>query len=190
MDDTAACTLFAWLDREVWLVTSRSGERRGGLIATQVSQATIVPELPRILIGLAKQHYTWELVEASGAFAMHLLGEQNLDWVWRFGLESSRRRDKFDGLDVRVEKGSPLLDDAIGWMDCRVEARLDSGDRTVYLAEVVESRVTHFGPPLTFQRLLELAPADRLAELKRQRYHDSHIDAAAIRAWRERRSSV
>jgi flavin reductase (DIM6/NTAB) family NADH-FMN oxidoreductase RutF len=140
------------------------------------------------VVGLAKQHQTWELVEASGAFALHLIGEQHLGWVWRFGLESGRDADKFQGLPVHSEvTGSPLLDDAIGWLDCRVEARLDSGDRTLYLAEVVQSRVTHFGPPLTQRRLFEVAPQERLAELKRQLHTDSYLDADAIRAWREQR---
>jgi flavin reductase (DIM6/NTAB) family NADH-FMN oxidoreductase RutF len=189
MDVTAASTLFAWLDREIWLVTARADPRRGGLIATFVNPATIVSELPRVLVGLATQHFTRELVESSNAFALHLLSEHHLDWVWRFGLETGRERDKFEGLRVRhMRTGSPILEDAVGWLDCRVEARLDTGDRTVYLAEVVQSGVTHFAPPLTVQRLLKLAPA-RLAELKRQLHRDSEIDAEAIRLWRARHES-
>src|SRR5437588_11374222 len=108
MDATAVSTLFACLDRELWLVTAQAGGRRGGLIATLVSEATIVPDLPRVLVGLARQHHTWGLVEAGGAFALHLLGEQHLDWVWRFGLRSGREADKFAGLDFRTGvAGSP-----------------------------------------------------------------------------------
>ena len=191
MDVTAASTLFAWLDREIWLVTARADTRRGGLIATFVNQATIVPELPRVLVGLAAQHYTRELVESSNTFALHLLSENHLDWVWRFGLETGRERDKFEGLRVRnTITGSPVLDDAVGWLDCRVEARLDIGDRTVYLAEVVQSGVTHFAPPLTVQRLLKLAPPARLAELERQLHRDGEIDAEAIRQWRARQQGT
>jgi len=47
--------------------------------------------------------------------------------------------------------------------------------------------VTHFGPPLTQRRLFEVAPPERLAELKRQLHTDSYADADAIRAWREQR---
>ncbi len=187
-DHTAPSTLFAWLDRELWLVTARAGDRRGGLIATHVSEASIAPDQPRVVVGLAKQHHTWELVEASGAFALHLLGEHQLDWVWRFGLQSGRSGDKFDGLEVRsAATGSPILGGAVGWLDCRVEAKLDGGDRTIYLAEVVQSEVTRFSPPLTIKRLLQLAPADRLRELKRQRCHDADVDTDVIRAWRATR---
>ncbi len=187
MDATAASALFAWLNREVWLVTAAADGLRGGLIATFVSEASLVPELPRVVVGLARQHRTWELVQASRAFALHLLGEEQIELVWRFGLSSARDADKFAGLDVHADAtGSPLLEQAIGWLDCRVEASLDSGDRTLYLAEVMQGRVTHYGPPLTTKRMLELAPPDHLAELKRQRHLDSSRDAEAILAWRHR----
>jgi flavin reductase (DIM6/NTAB) family NADH-FMN oxidoreductase RutF len=190
MDATAAATLIAWLDQEIWLVTAQAGEQRGGLIATFVSPAAIVAEEPRMLVGLAKQHHTWSLVEASGCLGLHLLAEEHLEWVWRFGLQSGRDVDKFEGLTFQTRvTGTPLLDEAIGWMDCRVETSLDTGDRTLYLLEVVESRVTHFAPPLTARRLMQLASPAKLAELARQRHVDSLADADAIAAWRQRRPS-
>lgn len=187
MDATASVTLFACLDREVWLVTARAGERRGGLIATFVSQASLVPDLPRVCVGLAKQHHTHELIEQSGRFALHLLREENLELVWRFGLRSGRDGDKFAGLEVSHSGGGcPLLAGTAGWLDCRVETRTDTGDRTVFVAEVVEGGVTNFGPALTAKRLMELAPSPMLVVMQRQRHLDSHRDAEAILAWRER----
>jgi flavin reductase (DIM6/NTAB) family NADH-FMN oxidoreductase RutF len=188
VDIQVVADVFAGLDRELWLVTAAAGPRRGGLIATFVSQASIVPELPRVLVGVARQHHTWELIEASGALALHLLGEEHLDWVWRFGLRSGREVDKLQGLSWRpAATGAPCLTEARAWLSCRVEARLDSGDRTVYLAEVLAGALQKAGPPLTVRRLLELAPADRLRELKECMARDSAVDAAAIRAWRAAR---
>ena len=187
MDATAATTLFACLDREIWLVTAAAGERRGGLIATFVSQASLVPDLPRVLVSLARQHFTCELVEASGRFALHLLGEENIELVWRFGLTSGRDRDKFAGLDVKASGGGcPLVPGALGWMDCRVAAKLDVGDRVVFVADVVEGEVTHFAPALTVKRMMEVIPMPHLTEMHRQRHHDSYVDAEAMLAWRDR----
>src|SRR5262245_34991414 len=113
MDPAAVSAVFAQVDPAVWLITARAGERQGGLIATFVSQASIVPEAPRVVVGMARHHHTWELVEASGAFALHLLGEEQLDWVWRFGLQSGRHQDKLAGLAAHSGiTGSPLLADA------------------------------------------------------------------------------
>jgi flavin reductase (DIM6/NTAB) family NADH-FMN oxidoreductase RutF len=187
--DTTAAAVFAQLDPELWLATAAAGGRRGGLVATFVCQASIVTDLPRVLLGLAKQHQTWELVEAANAFALHLLGEEHLEWVWRFGLQSGRACDKFEGLTVQTAAtGSPLLTDALAWLDCRIEARLDSGDRTVYLAEAVQAALNRPTPPLTLKRLRQLASPAQLLELKEKVARDSVVDAEAIHAWRQRRT--
>lgn len=174
------------VDRELWLVTAADGARRGGLIATFACHASLVESLPRMLVALAKHHHTWELIEASGAFGLHLIGCEHLDLVWRFGLESGRDTDKFAGLATETAKtGAPLLTDVLGWLDCRVEARFDMGDRTICLAEVVDARKISDEPPLTMKQFLQIAPRERLEELSRLRQRDSAIDAEAIMAWRK-----
>ena len=186
MNAAAILKLFRQVDREVWLVTAQTGGRRGGLMATCVSQASIVPDLPRVLVGLSRQHFTWELVEASNAFALHLLGDEQVDWVWRFGVQSGRDHDKFSGLNVQQSAtGNPILTEALGWLDCRVEAKLDSGDRTVYLAEVLDGSLKGSHTPLTVKRLSQLAPQDKLQQMDDSRDRDAALDAPLIRAWRQ-----
>ena len=163
------------VDREIWLVTAEHENRRGGLIATFVSQASIVPELPRMLVGIAKQHHTWGLIEASRMFTLHLLDETHLDWVWHFGLHSGRTLDKFDGLTTL----SP-----VAWMKCRVETSLDTGDRTIYVGEVTDAKLEKTTAPLTMKRLLQLAPPERIRELRDGMTRDAAIDGAAIQVWR------
>src|SRR3954469_7736163 len=86
------------LERELWIVTARAGERCSGLVATYVSSVSLVPELPRGTIAIAKHHFTHELIEASGAFAMNLIDETTIEWVWHFGIPSGREIDKLRGL--------------------------------------------------------------------------------------------
>src|SRR5262249_18302295 len=152
-----------------------------------VFSVSIVPELPRMLVALARQHHTWELVEASNALALHLIDEKHIDWVWRFGLRSGRDDDKLAGLETRTATpGSPILEGALGWLDWRVEARLETGDRTVYLAEVLEGDLPLPATPLTIKRMLELAPVEKKQALKNGLIQDAAVDAVAIRAWRQR----
>ena len=174
------------LDREIWVVTSADGDRKGGLIATFVSPASIAASLPRVLAGISRRHQTWELIEASGSFAVHLLGEDRLDWVPRFGLQSGRTVDKLAGLEHHPGRsGSPILAGASGWLDCRVEARLETGDRTMYLAEVVDALAPEDTQVLTVQRMLRLVSEDVRARLAEDLQRDSLVDAAAIRFWRD-----
>jgi flavin reductase (DIM6/NTAB) family NADH-FMN oxidoreductase RutF len=184
--------IFDQLDRELWVVTARDGQRCSALVATYVARVSLVPALPRVTIAIAKHHFTHELIEASGAFCMHLVGEDQIDWVWRFGITSGRDVDKLNWLATTTgASGTPILSGAPAWLDCRVEARLDTGDRTVYLAEVLDAACPRQGAetPLTIKRMLELAPAERLQEMRQALERDMELDRAAILDWRGRQSS-
>lgn len=188
---TAIDAVFHLYDPPLWLITAAEapepGSTRGGLIATFVTRASIVKRMPRMLAGIARQHHTWQLIEASGRFALHLLPESALDIVWRFALHSGRDVDKYAGLpDTRTADGNPLIDASLSWLDCRVETSTNSGDRSLYIAAVTGGGVIRAdaGPPLTAGRLMALAPSEKRAELDRLYRRDGAIDADAIEAWR------
>lgn len=173
------------VDREVWVVTAAHDGQRAGLLATFVSPISIVPELPRLAVALSKLHHTWTLVEAAKSFAVHLLTPEQADLAWRFGTQSSRDVDKFDGVAWSAGiTGSPILSAAQGWLECRVEHSLDTGDRTLYLAEVVAGDLTGSFAPLTQRQLISLATPDQLLTLRTQLAEDAAQDALAIHQWR------
>jgi flavin reductase (DIM6/NTAB) family NADH-FMN oxidoreductase RutF len=175
------------VDREIWLVTSAAKGRTGGLIATWVSAASIDPDRPIVLIGLAPNHFTAELVAASGRFALHLLHEGQIELVWRFALASGRDMDKFDGLAYRMEPGgAPILSDCLAWLDCRVRAQYDAGDRLFFWAEVADGEVCGKGIPLREKRMLELATAEQKAALLAGRTADIKALAPLRQAWLDR----
>ena len=191
--DTAAAvrSVFHRYDPPLWLVTAAAsadpGSRRGGCIATCVTRASIVGDRPRVVAGIARQHHTWRLIEQSGCFAVALLPESALELVWRFSLASGKDKDKFADLpDLRTPLGNPRVAGVLAWLDCRVENRMSTGDRTVYVAEVTGGGNETDDPPLTAGRLMDLAPDDKRAELDRLYARDGRIDAAAIDAWRGR----
>jgi flavin reductase (DIM6/NTAB) family NADH-FMN oxidoreductase RutF len=150
-----------------------------------VSPISIVPELPRMAVAIAKQHRTWELIEASGSLAVHLLSAEQFDLAWHFGSQSSRDVDKFSQIEWTAGiTGSPILKAAIGWLECRVESRLDTGDRTLYLTEVVAGDLLRAFNPMTQKQFLSLASPEQLAMLKASMSVDAKVDAAAITEWR------
>jgi flavin reductase (DIM6/NTAB) family NADH-FMN oxidoreductase RutF len=187
----AFAEIFDQLDRELWLITARDGGQSSALIATYISRVSLVPALPRVTVAIAKHHFTHELIEKAGAFCMHLIAEDQIDFVWRFGIQSGRELDKLHGIGTSTGvTGSPILSEAPAWLDCRVESRMDTGDRTIYLAEVLDAKSTSAAKPLTFKRLLELAPAEWLQQMKQALAPDIELDRGAIENWRLRQANV
>lgn len=175
------------LDREVWVVTAAHGGQQGGLLATFVSPISIVPSQPRFAVALSKQHHTWGLAESAHAFAVHLLTLDQIELAWHFGTQSGRDIDKFATVAHTAGiTGSPILNAALGWLECRVETSLDTGDRTLYLAEVVAGDLRHAFSPLTQRQLIERATPEQLQMLRSQLAADAELDAAAIQRWRAR----
>lgn len=186
----AVNAVYKCYDPPLWLVSAAAsaapGSERGGCIATFVTRASIVRSRPRMVAGIARQHHTWRMIEASRRFAVYLLPESALDLVWRFGLASGKETDKYADLpDTRTPLGNPWVAGPLAWLDCRVENAMSSGDRSIYLAEVTAGGVLDDSTrPLTAGRLMALAPADKRTELDRLYTRDGGIDAAAMDAWR------
>lgn len=185
-----ADTLFRRLERELWLVSARDDQRGGGLIATWVSQASIDAEHPTVAIAIAANHFTRDLIDASGAFGLHLLWPAQIDLVWRFALASGRDVDKLSGLEWRCgATGAPLLANCFAALEGRVYDRHDGGDRVYYWADVVhcetnsvESSATR---PLTDRQMFALASDEQKARLKAGLLADVHIQRPLLASHRE-----
>jgi flavin reductase (DIM6/NTAB) family NADH-FMN oxidoreductase RutF len=128
------------------------------------------------------------LIRRSRSFAAHLVDQPQRDLIWRFGLESGRRTNKFADLGWRRGgSGSPVLETALAWLDCSVEAELDIGDRSIYVGAVLDGGVSRSGIPLTANRIVELASPEQRARMDADRRRDEQIDAAAMLEWRAKR---
>lgn len=127
-------------DRPIWLVTAAAGGQRGGLVATWVMPASLDPSKLMLLVAFGPNHFTTELVQESGAFAVHLLRGDQSALAWNFARDSGRQRDKLAGLEFRTgTTGSPILADCLAWSECRVGARYRTGDRVLTWGDVVDS---------------------------------------------------
>jgi len=177
--------VFRRTSREAWIVTGVAGERRGGLLATWVSEASIDREHPVVLIGIAPNHFTAELIDASGCFGLHLISPEQIDLAWNFAIGSGRDRDKLAGVALRsAETASLILEDCLAWLDCRVFARLPSGDRNYYWGDVLAGESVREGAPLTEERLIALASDEQKAALRNNREVDIEIQRPLQRLWR------
>lgn len=166
--DVARDVLDALWSPVVAVTTAHDGVANG-LISTTAVTASLLPEAPRVVVVLSKANLTHDLVAASGVFAVHLLPRDgSLEIVRALGLRSGHEEDKLASVEtVSGATGSPILSDALAYVEARVCAALDGEDVTVFLADVVAAARLREGEILTAEALRAQMPAEWAAELER-----------------------
>ena len=85
-----------------------------------------------------------------GHFAVNILGEHQEDTCRRFGAKAG---DRFEGVGWDHGKtGSPILHEAIAYVDCVIDAEHDAGDHMIVVGRVVDVGLPAEGGPLLFWR--------------------------------------
>ncbi len=132
----------------VSVVTMQTEERRHGL--TISGFLSISPEPPLVLISVGQELASDLLLQASGAYAVNLLRDDQRELSDRFAGRLGDV-DRFEGLVTRTEAtGAPVLDDCLAWLDCRVTATHVVGDHTLFIGEVVAAGVNDPAEPLVY----------------------------------------
>lgn len=142
--------LLEFLENPVVVVAASHGGVRNGMTAAWVTQVSLQPRL--VAVAIAPTRFTHRLVEGSGAFALSVLRRYQADVARDLGRRSGADGpDKLRGFTLGVrETGSPILEDAGAFVDCRVVARHVTGDHTLFVGEVVASGLLAGGPFLPF----------------------------------------
>lgn len=183
MDVNHIAMVLGKLDYEIFVLTAAHQDRRNGQIVCWVVPATIVPQVPRLLVGIGRTTFTRELIEASRSFALNLLGKDQWPLVTHFGFRSGRDMDKFATLPFEHGvTGSPILAGTVGYLECRVRTTVEAGTgaHLFYLADVVEGKLVADRSPLCLHHLPELLPPEDLATMRRLLEHDAQCNLALL----------
>ena len=135
-------SVFSHVDHEVFLITASHDKQASGMVVTWVLPASMQAGYPKLLFLAAESNYTFELLKRSGRFVMHLLAEDQIPLMERFGLESGRSFDKFEGLSYKLSaEGDRILENTAGYALCQVEQIMALPERLVVVADVSQQQV-------------------------------------------------
>ncbi len=124
----------------VWIVTARAGDKVNGMTAAWATQVSFKPRL--VAVSIASPRYTYGLIKESGYYCLNLLSDAQKDLADLFGFKSGRKVDKFKGVSYRnALKGSPVLEEAMAYVECEVKDILTTGDHDLFVGEVVDCDV-------------------------------------------------
>ncbi|HTX09662.1 MAG TPA: flavin reductase [Solirubrobacteraceae bacterium] len=131
----------------VTVITTEREAKRYGMTASAFSSVSLDP--PLVLVCINQSATTEAAVAGSGVFAVNILGEDQAPLASHFARAGS---DKFAGVPTETgELGCPLLADALGTLECKVEQAVAGGTHSVFMGMVMSAR-TRAGEPLTYFR--------------------------------------
>jgi 3-hydroxy-9,10-secoandrosta-1,3,5(10)-triene-9,17-dione monooxygenase reductase component len=132
----------------VTIVTGLEGEEPVGLTCQSFVSLSLDP--PLVAFSPGKSSKSWPRIAPSGAFCVNVLTADQEDLGRVFANSGA---DKFRGVGWRAgETGSPILQDSLAWIDCRIVAQHDAGDHLIVIGQVVELSAAKSGKPLLFFR--------------------------------------
>ncbi len=122
-----------------------------GCISNTVMQVSLTPL--RLAVSLNKANLTTEMISRTGKFNINILSKSaDFDTFKRFGFQSGRNADKFDGVDFEKSENSLayIKNETIGYISCTVTDTLDLGSHYLFIAEPTDSKILSAEEPVSY----------------------------------------
>ncbi len=125
----------------LYIITARKGDVSSAMLASWVMQASTEP--PGVAIAVARDRAVESLLQVGDRFVLNVLEEGNTqELIKHFLTRFAPGADRFAGVKTYPSKqGSPILADALAYLECDVTHRIESGDHWIIYSTVHTGRV-------------------------------------------------
>lgn len=126
----------------LYIITAQKGDLTSAMLASWVSQASFTPL--GLTIAVAKDRAIESLMLVGDRFVLNVLEEGNhLHLMKHFLKRFSPGADRFAGIKTQTaENGSPILTDALAYLECVVTTRMETSDHWIVYSTVDAGRVS------------------------------------------------
>ena len=147
LDLDAKKTLLRKIPHGLFICGVREGDEVNGFTASWVTQGSFQP--PLVVMGVRADSTSHGIIERTGCFSLNVLRADQKDLAAVFFKPQKAMGGRFEAAPFQEgELGLPLLDDAIGGVECSVIGQLKHGDHTVFVGEVKSARLLADGEAL------------------------------------------
>ena len=165
MSDEAVQRVMHEMPYGLYIIGSKEAEadRVNGMMADWVMQVSFNPRL--LAVAFERDSHTLGNTRRDPHFTVNLLSQDrdSMELARPFAqpysgakvegrteAEAAKVHYKLDGLPYRVtERGVPVLQGALAWLECEAEQLLDIGDHVLAVARVLDGRVEREAEPMT-----------------------------------------
>jgi flavin reductase len=132
----------------VTVVAARHGPLLSGMTANAIASISVDP--PLMMASVARKAETHGAIIGSHAFAISVLAADQRELAECFAQPTTAAKltGFCDAPWHEAESGSPILEGALAYFDCRLVERFDGGDHTIFLGEIVAAGYREDAEPL------------------------------------------
>jgi flavin reductase (DIM6/NTAB) family NADH-FMN oxidoreductase RutF len=125
----------------LYIITAKKGDFSSAMLASWVTQASFEPL--GVTISVANDRAIDSLMQVGDKFVLNILEEGNYQPLMRHFLKRfAPGADRFAGIKTQTAtNGSPILQDALAYIECEVSSRMACNDHHVVYATVTDGRV-------------------------------------------------
>jgi flavin reductase (DIM6/NTAB) family NADH-FMN oxidoreductase RutF len=152
MDDALKIGVLARFPYGLYVVTVAHNGEEHGMTANWITQASFDP--PMIAVSIENTSKTINLIRDAHHFAVSLLTTGQRELAGKLGRTSEQAPQKLKGIKTKPAPTAqtPVLTEAVGWVECRAVATLPAGDHTIVLGEILAAGVENGdAEPLTLK---------------------------------------
>lgn len=127
----------------LYIITATKGDVSSAMLASWVSQASFEP--PGLTIAVAKDRAIESLMQVGDRFVLNILEEERYQPLMKHFLKRFKPgADRFAGVKTQTaDNGSPILTDALAYLECKVLSRMECSDHWVVYSQVDLGRISN-----------------------------------------------
>ena len=135
LDLEAKKVLLRKIPHGLFICTVREGEEINGFTASWVTQGSFTP--PLVVMAVRADGSSHGIIQRTRRFALNVLKSDQKDLAAVFFKPQKGLGGRFEACSyVNGELGLPLINEAIGAVECELISEVVHGDHTVFVAEV------------------------------------------------------
>ncbi|MGK7934057.1 MAG: diflavin flavoprotein [Microcystaceae cyanobacterium] len=127
----------------LYILTANKSDLNGAMLASWVTQASFDP--PGFTVAVAKDRAIESLMQVGDTFVLNILEEGKYQPLMKHFLKRfPPGADRFAGVNIQMAtNGSPILVDALAYLECEVVSRMDCSDHWIVYSKVTTGRVSN-----------------------------------------------
>lgn len=148
-DDKTIKQTLRRLEYGVYVVSMGKGQDGNAFTGSWITQVSSEP--PMVAIAVHNKHQSARLLNDAPAFVINILPDNGAAVAKSYYGPAESGYEKLKAKDVKASPGTgtPILGGASGWLDCTIVKRVETGNHTLYIGEVVAASPGDSGAILT-----------------------------------------